>query len=405
MGSARTSMAVFESTWRSEVGLAWARALAEGAQEAVIAMTPAGVIIGWNHAAELLYGYSASEAVGRSITMVVPPSRFNELEMLQRSIKFGVPIEAFETIRLAKGGTEIAVSLSVTPVHDTNGTVVGLLGFSYDIGAQKQAREQLAATRVALNRNVVNGAAELSVANATLQRQMRERHRLTSRLLQLQDEERRRLGRELHDSAAQNLAAMTMDLACLERVRNQLEPSARRALDDCVTLVHQCVRDLRTISFLLHPPLLEKEGLGAAARAYADGFAQRTGTRVEVEVAPNLGRLGGEIEQALFRVLQESLTNIYRHADSPTVTIRLHEHHGVATLTVCDAGRGINPSLLRAVEHTNGEVGVGIMGMRERLQQLGGQLSIKSGRWGTMVRASAPLPGVRSNAHRAQRSN
>lgn len=398
-------MAVFEAAWKSEVGLAWARALAEGAQEAVIAMTPSGVVIGWNHAAEVLYGYTAGEAVGRSITLIVPPSRFNELEMLQRSIKFGVPVEAFETIRLAKGGAEVAVSLSITPVHDANGSVVGLLGFSYDVGQQRQAREQLAATRVALNQHVVNGAAALSVANATVQRQMRERQQLTSRLLQLQDEERRRLGRELHDSAAQNLAAMSMDLACLERVRTQLEPGAQRALDDCVTLVHQCVRDLRTISFLLHPPLLEQAGIGPAARAYAEGFAQRTGTRVEVEVAPNLGRLGGDIEQSLFRVLQESLTNIYRHADSPTVTIRLHEHHGVATLTVCDAGRGINPSLMRAVEHTNGDVGVGIMGMRERLQQLGGQLSIKSGRWGTMVRASVPLPGVRSSAPRAQRSN
>lgn len=225
---------------------------------------------------------------------------------------------------------------------------------------------------------------------------------VTSRLLQLQDEERRRLGRELHDSAAQNLAAMSTDLACLARVRTQLEPGARRALDDCVTLVHQYARDLRTMSFLLHPPLLEEEGLAGAMRACAEGFAQRTGTKVEVDVAPNLGRLGNDIEGTFFRVLQEALTNIYRHGDSPTVTIRLHEHHGVATLTVCDAGRGINPSLLRAVEHTNGDVG--IMSMRERLQQLGGQLSIKSGRWGTMVRASAPLPGVHPAVPRAPRS-
>jgi PAS domain S-box-containing protein len=215
-------------------------------------------------------------------------------------------------------------------------------------------------------------------------------HRLSTRLLQFQDSERRRIARELHDSTGQNLAALAMHLTRLSESSADLPPDARQSLSTCLLLADQCSREIRILSYLLHPPMLDELGLASALQWYADGFGQRSGIKVDLEVPPDLGRLPQEVEIALFRVIQECLTNIHRHSGSATATIRLAKQPDRVVLEVQDAGRGMG------IADTDGrptELGVGVMGMRERVQELGGRLSIKSGPQGTTVRATLPIAG------------
>jgi signal transduction histidine kinase len=208
---------------------------------------------------------------------------------------------------------------------------------------------------------------------------------LSGRLLSLQDEERRRIARELHESPAQNLAALAVNLAIIQKSAT-LEGRAKAALEESIRLIEECSREIRTLSHLLHPPLLEEIGLSAALRWYVDGFARRSGVDVSLDVAPELGRLSHELETTLFRVVQEALTNIHRHSGSPSAAISLEEEDGNVVLAIVDRGRGMPP-----VQEEGASVGVGIAGMRERVRQLSGQLDIDSGPDGTRVRVALPL--------------
>jgi signal transduction histidine kinase len=215
-------------------------------------------------------------------------------------------------------------------------------------------------------------------------------HRLSTRLLQSQDAERRRIARELHDSTGQNLAALAMHLTRLSESSADLPSDARQSLSTCLLIADQCSREIRILSYLLHPPMLDELGLASALQWYVDGFGQRSGIQVDLEVSPALGRLPQEVEIALFRVVQECLTNIHRHSGSATATIRLAKQPDRVALEVQDAGRGM---MIADTDGRPTELGVGVMGMRERVQELGGQLSIESGQRGTTVRATLPLAG------------
>jgi signal transduction histidine kinase len=210
---------------------------------------------------------------------------------------------------------------------------------------------------------------------------------LTGRLLRLQDEERRRIARELHDGAGQNLVALSMNLARLARlVRADERTSAIVA--DSLGLVEQSVQEMRTLSYVLHPPTLDGVGLASAVRWYVDGFAKRSGIDVRLELPATTERLPQEVESALFRVIQESLINIHRHSGSGTATIRLHRESRAVRLEVMDQGAGFAAAL---PGDGQGSFGGGIPGMRERLHQLGGHLDIRSDARGTTVTAVAPL--------------
>ena len=212
-------------------------------------------------------------------------------------------------------------------------------------------------------------------------------HELTGRTLRLQDEERRRLARELHDTTAQNLAALNMNLAVLEQALPPEGERLRALLADCQNLTDRSAQEIRTLAYLLHPPLLEEFGLARAARDYAEGFGQRSGIRVELSLEEALGRLPEEMELSLFRVLQESLGNVHRHSGSAVVRIRLAREAGAVCLEIADEGRGLPGGAVTGAS----VVGVGIQGMRERLQQLGGRLELTSGLPGVRVRAMLPL--------------
>jgi signal transduction histidine kinase len=208
---------------------------------------------------------------------------------------------------------------------------------------------------------------------------------LTGRLLQLQDEERRRFSRELHDSLGQYLAAVKMNLDMF----SNSQPS-NKLLSEAIHLLDQSIAETRTISHLLHPPLLDEAGFSSAAKWYLDGFAQRSGIAVKADLPNDLGRLPKPVELGLFRVLQESLTNIHRHSGSSRAEVALQLFPDKVFLEVRDFGHGIPPVRLKDFQAVGTNFGVGLAGMRERLRELGGQLEIRS-EHGTIISVTMPL--------------
>ena len=214
--------------------------------------------------------------------------------------------------------------------------------------------------------------------------------RLSGTLLQVRDEERRRLARDLHDSLGQTLTAIKMNLSYLGRDTSNLDERGRNAVAESQELVDNSLKEVRTLSHLLHPPMLDDVGLVAAIRWYANGFSQRSSIQVELNLPSDLPRFPTELETAVFRVVQESLTNVHRHSGSATATVRLAREADLLHLYVIDQGCGISPEKLSSGQES-ATLGVGLLGMRERLRQLRGQLEINSNSQGTSVHAIIPL--------------
>jgi signal transduction histidine kinase len=210
----------------------------------------------------------------------------------------------------------------------------------------------------------------------------------------MQDEERRRIARELHDSVGQLLAAMSMNMAIVERDENKLGPEGRKAFQENRSFVQQILRGIRTISHLLHPPLLDESGLPSALGWYVEEFSERSGIDVTLNCSPSVGRFSSDIETAIFRIVQECLGNIHRHAQSPTAAISLETCDSGVKLVVSDQGRGISADKQFRLSQ-GARAGVGVRGMQERIAQLAGQLKIESNGTGTTVTATIPCP--RSN--------
>ena len=210
---------------------------------------------------------------------------------------------------------------------------------------------------------------------------------LSARLLQVRDEERRRIARELHDSIGQLLAALSMNIAALNRER--LAPEVAKNAADSLHLLDQAIREIRTMSHLLHPPLLDEVGLESTLRWYVDGFTQRSGLKVDLQISVGPERLPQATELTVFRLVQECLANIHRHSGSKSASIHIESQNGRLSLEVKDAGKGIPPEKQTAVQE--GRLGVGIRGMRERLRLLGGTLDIESSPDGATVRATLPI--------------
>jgi two-component system, NarL family, sensor kinase len=221
--------------------------------------------------------------------------------------------------------------------------------------------------------------------------------KLTQRLLKLQDEERRRIARNLHDVTGQTLAALKMAVAGLER-KVERDSCTSSMLSEIDALAEQALQEIRTMSYLLHPPLLDEIGFNAAAEWYVEGFAKRSGINAKLDFATESERLPLAIETALFRVLQESLTNVHRYSGSSEVSIHFQRQAETVILEVADCGRGIPPDLLRRLSEGCADMGVGLAGMRERMHELNGNLEIHSNGCGTSLRASVPLLAKKSTA-------
>jgi signal transduction histidine kinase len=228
---------------------------------------------------------------------------------------------------------------------------------------------------------------------AELERAKKDLKKLSGRLLTLQDEERRNIARELHDSTAQVLAALSLNLAAVEAERGVLSENAGRAMDESIDLAQEISSELRTLTHLLHPPLLDVAGLASALRWYVLGFAERSGIRAELELSEEVGRLPRDVETAIFRIVQESLTNVHRHSESEWARVAVTRSGVDIRVEIRDRGKGI-PSKGAS---PGAPLGIGIQGMTERAAQLGGELEIVSSENGTSVVATLPCPPLPSS--------
>ncbi len=312
-----------------------------------------------------------------------------------------LPAIAFSAWYCGIGPSIVAIGLALAnalygfthPIHEfrivTPAELVPLLAFLFSslvivalAESRRRQNEKLRRAQGELETSVQERTADLDAANQNLRE-------LSARLLQLQDEERRRIARELHDSVGQMLAALNMNLSAVRADIERLSKTAN-ALADSESLVHEMTTEVRTISHLLHPPLLDEAGLSSALRWYVDGFAVRSKIHVDLDLPEDLGRLHRESETAVFRVVQECLTNIHRHSGSPVAHIRLRQRDHEVLVEIADKGKGIPPEK-REEMSSSGTPGVGIRGMRERLRQLGGTLEIDSNATGTLISVRLPV--------------
>ena len=248
---------------------------------------------------------------------------------------------------------------------------------------KEQAHDALRETKIRLEKEI----AERTLAEQKLRASQHSLRELSGRLLQMQDAERRHLGRELHDSVGQYLAVLKMGLEVLKADKGSAADTEDQQFSECLRLVDQSITEIRTMSYLLYPPMLEEMGLEMAIGWYLDGFAKRSGVRTSFEMPQSVGRLHRDAELAIFRILQESLTNIHRHSGSPTAQVRLIKTDREVSIEIHDQGTGIPTPVLESARDACGTSGVGLRGMTERMRQLGGTLEVLSGTTGSTVRA------------------
>ena len=323
---------------------------------AIFMLDPQGRITSWNHGAERMKGYRAAEIIGKHFSCFYP----------EEDVRAGKPGRELETAaregtyeeqgwRLRKNGNRFWADVVITPLRDHRDALIGFAKITRD------ATDRLHADQA--------------------------QRELSAKLMRLQDEERRRISRELHDITGPVMSSVLMNLAILEREAGVLSEKSRAALQEAKTLARRCSSEIRTMSYLLHPPLLTEVGLAAALQWFLDGFSQHTGISTHLEAPADLGRLPEDMEISLFRIVQESLGNIHRHANSRTALVRVQIKDDALTLEVADQGKGA-----RSKDPASGfEEGFGIKGMRERAHELGGKLEIAVTATGTTVCATVPI--------------
>jgi PAS domain S-box-containing protein len=371
-------------------------AIVDSSDDAIVSKTLEGVITSWNAGAERLFGYTVDEAIGQHISMVIPLDRRDEETSILARLSRGDRISHFDTIRRRKDGSTLEVSLSISPVKDSSGKTIGASKIARDVTGRKRVERELHESEQrfrtladSLDTQVQFRTQELQRRNAEILQQSDRLRDLSARLMHIQDEERRRIALELHDSVGQNLAALGMALTRLEDDAKRDPIRFSQGVKDANHLIQTLTQEIRTTSYLLHPPMLDECGLASALRWYVDGLAQRSDLQIEVSIPDNLGRLSPEMELAIFRLVQESLTNIHRHSGSKTAVIRIARRDDKICAEVQDHGRGMSQE--RFAEVQSQMVGVGIRGMKERVHQSHGELTIDSNTLGTKITAIFPV--------------
>jgi PAS domain S-box-containing protein len=376
------------------------RALAERARlldlssDAIMVRDGADRITYWNRSACDLYGYSREEAIGR-VTHELFRTEYPEplehiCEQLHRDGRW-----SGELVHRRKDGTKIVVVSRWALDTDGRGSQNCVLETNNDVTQQKQndkalreSEERLRALSNSLEVQVSERTEELEYRNAEVLQQSEQLRELSNRLLKMQDDERRHIARELHDSAGQLIAALSMNLAGINQ-RAKQNPSLAEALEDTQNLVLQLNKEIRTTSYLLHPPLLDETGLSQAVNWYIQGLMERSGLEIKLDIAEDFGRLPADLELATFRIVQESLTNIHRHSGSKTATIHLSRSARNVLLEIQDQGKGIPAEKLAAIKAQR--TGVGIAGMRERIRHFKGEMDILSKGAGAAIVVTFPL--------------
>jgi PAS domain S-box-containing protein len=523
---ARNCQEVTERERKLRVDSELLAAIVASSDDAIVSKNLDGIITSWNHSAERIFGYTEKEAIGQSIMLIIPPDRRDEENEILARLRSGKRVDHFETVRIRKDGTPVDVSLTISPVRDSSGRVIGASKVARDVTEQKRAQERerritaevLAATakfravfeqttqfagimnndgtlieanrlcldtcgyraeevlgrpfwetgwwrnfpesqekiraatplaaqgipyreilryswadgterlldfalypilddqgrifclhptgvditeikRVEDNYRRLTETLEAEVRARTLELEKRNLEVLrqsdllrvfSQRLLQAQDEERRHIARDLHDSAGQTLTVLGMNLAQLIQKAGRKSPELASEAEKIQETVQQLHREIRTTSYLLHPPLLDEIGLSSALNWYVQGLVERSGLQITLDIPENFGRLPRAMELAIFRMVQECLTNIHRHSGSKTASIRIAAGADGITVDVQDQGKGIPPEKLSELQ--SGGSGVGIRGMRERLSPFEGKLNINSDDSGTQISVTIPIP-------------
>jgi PAS domain S-box-containing protein len=357
------------------------RLLVEGIRDyAIFVLDPEGNVLTWNPGAQALKGYTRADIVGRHFSKFYPdeavqsgwPQR--ELALATKEGRF-----ADEGWRVRKDGTTFWASVVITPLFADDGTLSGFAKVTQDLTARKEAEERVQA----LNRELRDRVSQLGETRRLIELRTIELQKLSTRLLQIQDEERRRIARELHDDLGQQLTVIKMELGNIAGVEE-----ASRLTDVAASTV-------RNLSYLLHPPLLDETGLRAALHWYTDGMAKRSNTEISLTFRPQaFPRLSRDIEMTIFRVIQESLTNVYRHANSESARVEIEKQSEFVSVRVRDFGKGLPQEIIG--QRSSSSLGVGVTGMRERVRQFGGELTMSRAEPGTLVEARIPLfgPGI-----------
>jgi PAS domain S-box-containing protein len=343
---------------------------------AIFILDTDGCVRTWNQGAERIQGYQAVEIIGEHF------SRFYPEEDLQA----GKPQTELETAvrdgrvedegwRVRKDGSKFWATVVITAMRDDAGNLMGFSKVTKDNTERMMVLKALRDSR-----------RELHESEDSLRR-------LSLHLLRTQDEERRRIGRDLHDSLGQTLSVLKMKLDSLAgSAGTNKQASLTQNIAACANLTEDCIKEVRTIAYLLYPPMLEEMGLKSAISWYVDGFSKRSGLRTTFDIPEEFGRLPRHVETAIFRVLQESLTNVHRHSGSEVARVRLFNRGGTTILEVIDEGKGLPPQKTGdGRENQLHELGVGLRGMEERMRQLGGGLELLSSPRGTTVIASVPI--------------
>jgi PAS domain S-box-containing protein len=479
---------------QTEQNLRFMRDIIKSSDVAIIGRQLDGTIVSWNPAARRMYGYSAREMIGRSILTVVPPERLAQSRKLMASIRRGERLEHIEVESVKKNGERFPSVVTVSPVWNEQGKLIGASVIARDVTRRKRADAQIRYERdraqrfldiadviilvldrrgrvVQLNRKgcevlgcredkcdllgrdwfstCVPRAHRRRERETFLWRLSREsggpRHyehpvltqsgqerliawhsivlrdedgratgklisgediterraaeqalrQLTGRMLQVRDEERRSIARELHDSTAQRLALLMTQLGRAQRLGGEANGNRSGLLREARAVAGQALREVRTLAYLLHPPLLEEMGLVSALRVYIAGLQKNNKMRIGLDLPARLERLPRIIELSAFRIVQEALTNALRHASSPSARVKLLREGDSLVVRVIDHGRGLAKRASRVAGNGHRHVGMGLAGMRERVNLVNGRLDIRSGKSGTTVTAVIPVRGKR----------
>jgi PAS domain S-box-containing protein len=314
------------------------------------------------------------------------------IERWQKSLSSGEPFEGEMRFRRGRDQAWRWHFTRGVAVRDEQGQIIQWIGTCTDIDDRKAAEEVLRSARTQLETLVAERTSELQAEVAVRRKAEDELRELSARLLTLQDTEQRRIARDLHDSAGQLLTATTMSLAVVAGESARLTPGCAAALSEAEQLLQDTIKEVRVVSHLLHPPLLDETGLRSALRWYLEGFSERGHIKVELEMAEDFGRLPRDLETNLFRVVQECLTNVHRHSGSKTARVEVTRKDHQIRVAVEDKGKGIGERSAH---------GVGLRGMRERVGQFGGRLEIRSSDAGTTIIARLPLPASEAPQPRA----
>jgi PAS domain S-box-containing protein len=351
-----------------------------------------------------LWGLKLEEAVGKNFFELKYPADL--AARLQSQIQ-----QVFETGRSVRDDTPYTSPTGAvgyydyifSPVCDDSGNVQAVAGSTRDITernrveeALRQSEERSRSLAAGLETQVQARTRELERRTQEVLAQSEQIRELSRRLLQSQDKERRYIARELHDSAGQTLVVLIMQLARLVQTARGEAPQFLSQVREIEEIGQQLNREIRTASYLLHPPLLDETGLRAAVEWYVRGLAERSGMELAFTIAPDFGRCDSEVELVVFRLVQECLTNVHRHSGSKSAEIRLTRDGQNVSLEVQDHGDGMPPERLAQVQSQS--AGVGIRGMRERVHHLHGELTIQSDSSGTTIRVVIPAPKMRDTS-------